>query len=125
MSEISPETNSSASPSDVQNPDALRIDDRKITEYLLNDAHAMGAPKAAFFKSVGFSNPNIECLKSTMRDHAKANPIAQSSTGPYGTKYVIDCEIEMPNGKKYCIRTVWTDHHDGPTPRLITAHPLG
>lgn len=114
----------SGAASHVPMPDSLRVEDTKVTDYLLNRSRKEGGPKAAFFRSVGFADAEIELFKSTMRDHTKANPVALTVTHTYGTKFVVDCFVEMPNGQSYCIRTVWNDHCDGQAPRLITAHPL-
>jgi hypothetical protein len=114
-----------AEPSHIPNPSALRIDDSKITDYLLNETHSQGRSKASFFRAVGFANPNIDSFKIAMRNHARTNPIANYHPSPYGTKTIIECQLLMPNGKTYCIRSVWIDHNDGLAPRLITAHPLG
>jgi len=107
----------------ISNPETCRVDETKITNYLMNEAHEEGGPKARFFKSVGFKNPCLEDFKAMLLNHAKVNPIANTVTHEYGTKFVIDCHVKMPNGKMHCIRTVWNDYHDGQAPRLITAHP--
>lgn len=125
MNNSVPLLQTSNAPSHIPHIDALRIDDKKVADYLLNDSHKEGGAKSAFFKSVGFAASEIEVFKSAMREHAKANPVAMTDTHAYGRKFVVDCFLEMPNGKSYCIRTVWNDHEDGQPARLITAHPLG
>jgi len=105
-------------------PECLRIDDEKVLNYLLNDEHPIGGSKAKFFKSIGFSDRDIDGFKSAMRRHATINPIAVKKMHDFGEKLIVDCFIEMPNTRSYCIRTVWNDHYDGQPPRLITAHPL-
>ena len=107
----------------LPNPETCRVDETKITSYLMNETHEEGGPKAKFFQSVGFKNPCLNDFKAMLLTHAKVNPIAKTESHNYGTKFIIDCNVSMPNGKMYCIRTVWNDHHDGQPPRLITAHP--
>jgi hypothetical protein len=105
--------------------DNLRIDQAKITEYLLNSEHPAGSPKARFFASQGFSLDRWEDLRSALRAHAATNKIAKIVNHGYGKKLIVDCFLKSPSGKEYCIRVVWNDHLDGNPPKLITAHPLG
>ena len=95
-----------------------------MADYLLNSNHPQGAAKAKFFKSVGFSDGNMEVFIAALRTHATQNKIADVVIHPYGVKTVIDCFMPTPSGKAYCIRSVWNDHKDGAPPKLITAHPL-
>ncbi|MBV9995467.1 MAG: hypothetical protein JO127_09655 [Caulobacteraceae bacterium] len=108
----------------LPDPHLLRIDDSKVTEYLLNITHAKGGAKASFFLSVGFSLDKIEEFKAALREHAAQNKIAKVEPHPYGQKSVVDCSLATPSGAKPCVRVVWNDHADGAPPRLITAHPL-
>jgi hypothetical protein len=107
-------------------PDAhlLRVDDSKVTAYLLNLDHPIGGGKAKFFRSAGFTPENIDEVIDAFRAHAAENKIADVIDGPHGVKTVIDCFMVTPSGKSYCIRAVWIDHQDGNPPRLATAHPL-
>ncbi|NKJ37349.1 DUF6883 domain-containing protein [Rhizobium sp. SG570] len=108
----------------IGNPQDLRIADNKVADYLLNSNHQIGAAKAKFFEGVGHKREDIESFKETMREHAACNPIASVEKHAFGTKMVVDCFVGMPNGRGYCIRTVWNDHGDGLPPILITAHPI-
>ncbi|MGQ2905742.1 MAG: DUF6883 domain-containing protein [Neoaquamicrobium sediminum] len=108
----------------IGNPQDLRIADNKVVDYLLNSNHPIGAAKAKFFEGVGHQRQDVESFKATMREHAASNPVALVETHAFGIKHVIDCFVGMPNGRSYCIRTVWNDHGDGLPPILITAHPI-
>jgi len=108
----------------LPHPQLLRIDDTKITGYLLNLDHPDGAAKAKFFLSKGFSLERLEEFKIALRSHAEANEIAAEEAHAYGVKSIVECAMEMPSGSSWCIRAVWNDHQDGRPPRLITAHPL-
>jgi hypothetical protein len=103
----------------------LRIEESKIVDYLLNPNHPIGRAKARFFGSKGFSVQDIEIFRVALRSHARTNKVSTKSNSSFGTKFVIDCFMEMPSGNSYCIRSVWIDHHDGQRPKLVTAHPLG
>jgi hypothetical protein len=109
----------------MSRPDNLRIDQTKITEYLLNSRHPVGGSKARFFTSQGFSLESWEELQSALRTHAVTNKISKIVKHEYGKKLIVDCLLKSPSGKEYCIRVVWNDHLDGNPPKLITAHPLG
>ncbi|MEJ0070344.1 MAG: DUF6883 domain-containing protein [Pseudomonadota bacterium] len=43
----------------LPDPHRLRVETKKVLEYLLNLDHEMGGPKAKFFKGVGFSEENV------------------------------------------------------------------
>jgi hypothetical protein len=108
----------------LPDPHLLRVDDSKLTEYLLNLAHPTGGAKARFFVSVGFSVERIDEFKTALRAHAAQNKIAKVEPHPYGEKSVVECHMTTPSGAQPCVRVVWNDHADGAPPRLITAHPL-
>ena len=55
----------------LPNASAAIIDERKLTEYLLNLAHRKGGPKAKFFLGRGFRPERLEELADALsRDHA-------------------------------------------------------
>jgi hypothetical protein len=108
----------------VTDPEALRVEESKITEYLLNEDHDKGHGKAKYFLGRGFSLSKWELLKVALIQHAKNNKIANTREHAFGKNIVVDCNLETPSGNNHCIRVVWNDHGDGTPPRLITAHPL-
>ena len=60
------------------------------------------------------SRPSVEPIMHT----------AHLTETPYGTKYVIDGELESPNGVAIYLRTVWIIETGDNIPRLVTAHLL-
>jgi Domain of unknown function (DUF6883) len=58
------------------------LDDRKITQYLLNTVHPTGASKTKFFMSFGFSPGNRAELKSALLDHPQNNPVTSQTSNP-------------------------------------------
>jgi hypothetical protein len=54
------------------------LDDRKVTQYLLNSVHPTGASKAKFFVSFGFSPGNWVELKSALLNHPQNNPVKRT-----------------------------------------------
>jgi hypothetical protein len=108
----------------LPDPHLLRVDDSKVTEYLLSTAHPKGRAKANFFVRVGFAVERMDEFKTALRAHAAQNKIAKVEPHPYGEKSVVECSMTTPSGARPCVRVVWNDHADGAPPRLITAHRL-
>lgn len=107
----------------MPNPHLLRVEISKITDYLLNLDHAAGHGKAKFFREAGFSENLVNEMIEAFRLHAKTNKIAQVVDHQYGLKIIVECFMETPSGRSYCIRSVWNDHLDGKPPKLVTALP--
>lgn len=105
-------------------PNGLRatLDPRKIAKYLLVAEHPDNNGKAAFFRAAGFTFGNMEVFRQALLVHPTINTIFSVVSGEYGTKYVVRCKIQTPNGRNPCIDTVWIDDGDGP-PRFVTAYP--
>jgi hypothetical protein len=108
----------------LPNSHLLRIERQKISNYLLNLNHPQGSAKARFFKSIGFSEEGEAEFTTALRNHAAQNRVACVISHRYGVKTVVECFLAAPDGRSYCIRSVWNDHLDGQPPRLITAHPV-
>ena len=108
----------------MPDPHMLRVEVSKVKDYLLNLDHAEGGGKAKFFRAAGFSEDATDKLVEAFRRHAGNNKIAKVVQHAYGVKTVVECFMEMPVGKPYCIRSVWNDHLDGKPPKLVTAVPL-
>ena len=96
----------------------------KIVEYLLNDAHALGGAKAAFFKRLGFEAGDWGALKESLLEHPDRNPVAETIRTIFGTKYVVRCSIASPDFRNPCIVTVWMVEDGAGTARLVTAYPF-
>ncbi len=59
--------------STLPNVDTAIVEPEKISDYLLSDPHPVGGPKAAFFKSFGFSIDKPDELTAALLEHAKAH----------------------------------------------------
>ena len=107
-----------------------RIERDKIVNYLLDTAHPDGGPKAEFFLSFGFTRARWRLLERAIRGQVQEHEVIRVVESVYGTRYIIDGEINAPDGRTPRIRTVWIIEADnaelgGPdAPRLITAHPI-
>jgi hypothetical protein len=100
------------------------VDERKVTEYLLNTSRMPAAAKARFFLSCGFRLDAWEELASALKTHGQKHAVLNEATSDYGTKYEIEGPLICPDGRTPTVRTVWQIDTDGLAPRLITAYPL-
>jgi hypothetical protein len=107
----------------LPNADDAWIPLAKITDYLLSDAHPVGASKARFFAAHGYHRSNIKALERGLLRIAVLGRLVQSVSSPYGDKYVIDGELATPRGTTVTVRTVWIVEADA-RPRFVTAHPV-
>lgn len=95
----------------------------KETDYLLSETHAAGKSKAKFFRSHGFTDTTADDLAQGLLEIAKNASVESSERSPYGTKYIIDGELETPNGDMIQVRTIWIIEKDDDVPRFVTAYP--
>ena len=96
----------------------------KITDYLLSETHIVGKSKARFFRSFGFDETNVSQFEQGLIHIAQIESVVETTETIYGKKYVIDGDLETPNGDKIHLRTVWIIETGDDIPRLVTAHPL-
>lgn len=96
---------------------------RKITDYLLSSAHRDGHGKAAFFSRFGFTPESWQTLAEALFHHAAQHEIVKMEETPFGTRYVIEGELETPGGRTPIIRVVWFIEIGEEMPRLVTAYP--
>src|SRR5262245_34894911 len=109
----------------MQLPDKskARIPLEKVTDYLLSETHAVGKSKAKYFRSYGFNDSNASDLAEGLLAIAQSAQVESSERSPYGTKYIVDGELETPNGVMIQVRTVWIIEHGTEVPRFVTAYP--
>ena len=104
--------------------DRARVDQTKITEYLLSQSHPDGRTKAEFFMRFGFTIEKWQELAEALRAVGTANPVVAVVESPHGVRYTVDGPMQAPDGRTPWVRTVWIVEPGDPGPRLITAHPL-
>ena len=109
----------------LPNAGQARVDREKITEYLLSEDHADGRSKAAFFQRFGFHPDLWAVLAEALQRHGQANPVIAVVESPYGTRYIVDGEMETPDRRNARVRTVWIVEQGTAAPRLVTAYPIG
>ena len=105
-------------------PDAEHaiITQEKLCDYLLNPAHPVGGPKAAWFASIGYTQQNWEQLRGDLLRVAESceNFIPKSS--PFGVKYETEGEIGCDGYRPATVLVIWIVEENSP-PRLVTAYP--
>lgn len=106
----------------LPNLENARVEQVKITDYLLSDEISGG--KSAFFLAFGFTVEAWQIMKDALLQHAISNDVARSSQTPHGIKYIIEGEINTPDGRSPLIRTIWIVDTGTDFPRLVTAYPI-
>jgi hypothetical protein len=107
----------------LPNPDAAVVDERKITDYLLNAAHPDNGGKAAFFEGWGFSASNWQVMERAIRDMIAGSEVTGHISSRWGDKYVVDGRLLSPKGLTPFVRTIWIADHGSQRARLVTAYP--
>ena len=108
----------------LPNAGRAHVDRGKVTDYLLSVTHPLGAAKARFFVSCGFSPENWQTSAEALRTHATQGDATSSPESPYGTRYSVDGPLDTPSQRRPWIRTVWQIDTGSVAPRLLTAYPL-
>jgi hypothetical protein len=99
------------------------IPERKLTDYLLSETHAVGKAKAKYFRALGYGDENVGLLKESLVRIASANEVSEAISTTFGAKYVIDGIIVSPNGVTARIRTVWILETGETHLSFVTAYP--
>jgi hypothetical protein len=101
------------------------VPESKVVKYLLNLEHKQGGKdKAVFFMRFGFTIDAWEVLQQALIAHAAAHEVASTLTLPDRTHYVIDGEIDSPDGRNPRIRSVWVIETNSTAPRFVSAYPV-
>ncbi|MGE5268455.1 MAG: DUF6883 domain-containing protein [Thiohalocapsa sp.] len=102
---------------------ARRYRAEKDVGYLLATAHPAGRGKAMFFLRFGFTSSRWEMLRDALLDHARAAPVASTADTQFGTKYILDGPLGVPDRRRPRLRAVWFIPTGEAAPRFVTAYP--
>jgi hypothetical protein len=97
------------------------VPQRKLLDYLLDEAHPFGSAKARFFRALGFDEENIDSFQRALLSLASSAEVPDCVESPFGTKYVIDGSLTAPGGELVGVRTVWIIESGSVRPRFVTA----
>lgn len=89
-------------------PTTWLIDNRKISDYLLDLAHPYGGPKAKYLMRFGFTPEEPDILANALVEHARTNSPGVEILPPKGEpKIVFEGTVIAPDGRDMPLRTVW------------------
>jgi hypothetical protein len=107
----------------LSNADQARIPPSKLTDYLLNESHPRGSPKARLLMSVtGFSRDDSQALESAIRMHLERAAVEHGKPSPYGIKYEVVGPLVGPGGHIQ-VRSIWMIDHGETVPNFVTLFP--
>jgi hypothetical protein len=99
------------------------VPNAKISDYLLNEQHPEGGPKAKFFKSFGFDVDDIGQLQTALLRHGREREIKTEIATKFGKKFILHCEIATPDTRNPCVVSVWFIKVQDTQPTFVTAYP--
>ncbi len=108
----------------LSNAEELIVECDKISDYLLNPLHRYGAAKERFFTSFGFRADSWQILAEALREHGRTHEIVRAYETGFGTRSIVEGELNTPDGRRPRVRSVWQFDEGTIAPRLITAYPL-
>ncbi len=108
----------------LPNADKAVMPSDKIIGYLLSLTHPDGRDKAIFFMSFGFIPEKPEQLENALLQQALSQEVVKSVPNVFGVRYVLEGQLETPDGRSPLVRSVWFIEKDDEIPRLVTAYPL-
>ena len=95
----------------------------KLGGYLLSETHAVGRPKARFWRAIGFDETSVETLERGLLTIAYSEDVKEVVSSPHGVKYIIEGTLQTPTGRTVQVRTVWIIETSQNRPRFVTADP--
>lgn len=109
----------------LPNAHLVVIEERKVTDYLLNGAHPDNGGKARFFHGLGFSIEDVRSFIAALRHVAESGEVVERIESAYGEKFVVDGQLSAQTGNSSArvVRTVWIIERGESAPRLVTAYP--
>lgn len=107
----------------LENADKALVEVAKLKDYLLSLTHPEGKAKAKFFKRFGFSEEKPEQLEVSLRMHGQTQPVVETKITEHGVKHILECNVQTPDGRNPCMRSVWIVEEGDNVPRLVTVYP--
>ena len=102
--------------------DRVRIDMRKVSDYLLSPMHPVGRFKARVFRALGFEQATISAFVAEVRRIAAEGEVAEVEDFEFGRKYTVPGELKGPRGAARVV-TIWIQEAGREDVRLVTVRP--
>lgn len=77
-----------------------------------------------FFTAFGFTIAQWETLRNALLQHAVTHEVTGVFETVHGVKYIIEGEMQTPDGRSPQVRAVWIVDTGKDAPRFVTAYPL-
>ena len=100
------------------------VNNSKVDNYLLDENHEQGGSKAKFFKLFGFTDKDSSVLKKSLLEHARERNVDSIQDNNHGRKYILECELNSPDKRNPCVRSIWIIKKGESIPKFITAIPF-
>ena len=100
----------------------VRIDERKVRDYLLSKTHPVGRFKARVFASIGFDANALAAFAKELRRIAAEGDVTEVEDIGFGRKYTVPGELRGPAGTVR-VFTVWILEAGQQDVRLVTVRP--
>lgn len=99
------------------------IPQEKLRDYLTSTAHPIGRFKAAFFRSLGYTDKNWQELEAAIRGQHLPMDAREETPTSYGRKFTITKTLKGPAGGEANVTSVWVIRSGEDVPRFVTAYP--
>ena len=100
----------------------VRVDERKVRDYLLSESHPVGRFKARVFAALGFDGSGVRVFIGELRRIAAVGEVSEIVETPFGRKYVVPGDLNGPLGA-IPVLTVWFLEPGQERARLVTVRP--
>jgi len=109
----------------LPNADSAVIQQAKLQDYLLSQAHPIGRFKARFFSALGFSSGRWAELEAALRSQHLTQDAVVAESGPHGQSYAIRAILAGLGGQSAQVVSIWFVRIGEQRPRFVTAYPGG
>lgn len=99
--------------------DEVRIDERKMRDYLLSKTHPVGRFKARVFGALGFDESMVDAFSAEVRRIAAAGEVSEVQDTEFARKYTVPGDLKGPAGSAQVL-TVWIQEPGHADVRLVT-----
>jgi hypothetical protein len=108
----------------IPGADRAIVEEAKLVDYCLNNAHPRGRHKARVFRSrLNIGPENFAILQDALLLAAQTPDAAPGEVDSFGERYIVDFELGGPGGTAV-VRSAWIVRAGEDFPRLATCYVL-